>query len=50
MYVKVPKTSDKYSTDNPVYTNSHYNNKIHYNDCLTATKPSLTIVTIRLTR
>ena len=29
------------NTDNPLYTDSQYNNKIRYNDNLTVTKPSL---------
>ena len=28
-------------TDNPVYTDTRYNDKIRYNDNLTATKPLL---------
>ena len=28
-------------TDNPLYTYTWYNDKIHYNDNLTVTKPSL---------
>ena len=30
-----------FSTDNPLYTDTRYNDNIHYNDNLTVTKPSL---------
>ena len=29
------------NTDNPLYTDTRYNDKIHYDDNLTVTKPSL---------
>ena len=29
------------TTDNPLYTDTRYNDKIRYNDNLTVTKPSL---------
>ena len=31
----------KENTDNPLYTDTRYNDKIRYNDNLTVTKPSL---------
>ena len=37
IYVSHPKTD----TDNPLYTDTRYNDKIRYNDKLTITKPSL---------
>ena len=33
--------SEKGYTDNPLYTDSRYNDKVHDNDNLTVTKPSL---------
>ena len=30
-----------YVTDNPLYTDTRYNDKVRYNDNLTVTKPSL---------
>ena len=32
---------NKTDTDNPLYTDTRYNDKIRYNDILTVTQPSL---------
>ena len=34
-------TEELQGTDNPLYTDTRYNDKIHYNDNLTVTKPLL---------